>query len=85
MGIISWIVFGLIAGAIARLIMPGKQPGGCLITYPVRILRISELPGAMVAFKIPGLRALGLRIGGSNSRKGLRGLARLAEELANAR
>jgi hypothetical protein len=39
----------------------------------------------MVVFKIPGLRALGLRIGGSNSRKGLRGLARLAEERANAR
>jgi hypothetical protein len=61
------------------------QPVGSLIIYTVRILRISELPGAMVVFKIPGLRALGLRIGGSNSRKGLRSLARLAEERANAR
>ena len=61
------------------------EPEGCRITYTVRILRISELPGPMAVFKIPGLRALGLRFGGSNSRKGLRGLARLAEERANAR
>ncbi len=32
MGIISWIVFGLIAGIIAKLIMPGRDPGGCIIT-----------------------------------------------------
>jgi uncharacterized membrane protein YeaQ/YmgE (transglycosylase-associated protein family) len=32
MGILSWIVFGLIAGIIAKLIMPGKDPGGWIIT-----------------------------------------------------
>ncbi len=32
MGILSWIVFGLIAGAIAKLIMPGKDPGGIIVT-----------------------------------------------------
>lgn len=32
MGIIAWIVFGLIAGIIAKLIMPGKDPGGFFIT-----------------------------------------------------
>ena len=32
MGIISWIVFGLIAGIIAKLLMPGRDPGGCIIT-----------------------------------------------------
>jgi uncharacterized membrane protein YeaQ/YmgE (transglycosylase-associated protein family) len=32
MGIISWIVFGLIAGALAKWIMPGKDPGGMIIT-----------------------------------------------------
>ncbi len=32
MGIVSWIIFGLIAGAIARLLHPGRDPGGCLIT-----------------------------------------------------
>ena len=31
-GIIGWIVIGLIAGGIAKLLMPGKDPGGCLIT-----------------------------------------------------
>ena len=32
MGILSWIVFGLIAGALAKLIMPGDDPGGCIVT-----------------------------------------------------
>tara|TARA_B100000676_G_scaffold240456_1_gene241413 strand:+ start:708 stop:959 length:252 start_codon:yes stop_codon:yes gene_type:complete len=32
MGILSWIVFGLIAGIIAKWIMPGKDPGGFIIT-----------------------------------------------------
>jgi uncharacterized membrane protein YeaQ/YmgE (transglycosylase-associated protein family) len=30
--VIAWIVLGLIAGGIAKLLMPGKDPGGCLIT-----------------------------------------------------
>ncbi|HET6500170.1 MAG TPA: GlsB/YeaQ/YmgE family stress response membrane protein [Amycolatopsis sp.] len=32
MGVISWIVLGLIAGVIAKILMPGKDPGGCVIT-----------------------------------------------------
>ena len=32
MGILAWIIFGLIAGAIAKLLMPGRDPGGCIIT-----------------------------------------------------
>lgn len=32
MGIIGWIVLGLVAGAIAKLLMPGDQRGGCLLT-----------------------------------------------------
>lgn len=32
MGILSWIVFGLIAGIVAKWIMPGKDPGGFIIT-----------------------------------------------------
>ena len=31
-GIIGWIVIGGLAGAIAKLLMPGKDPGGCIIT-----------------------------------------------------
>jgi uncharacterized membrane protein YeaQ/YmgE (transglycosylase-associated protein family) len=37
MGILSWILLGLIAGALAKLIMPGKDPGGCLITSLIGI------------------------------------------------
>ncbi|MEM7294461.1 MAG: GlsB/YeaQ/YmgE family stress response membrane protein [Pseudomonadota bacterium] len=32
MGIISWIVLGLIAGVLAKWIMPGKDPGGFFVT-----------------------------------------------------
>ena len=32
MEILSWIVFGLIAGIVAKLLMPGKDPGGIIIT-----------------------------------------------------
>ncbi len=32
MGIVAWIVFGLIAGALAKFIMPGKDGGGCVTT-----------------------------------------------------
>ncbi len=32
MGIIAWIVFGLIAGVIAKLLMPGRDGGGFILT-----------------------------------------------------
>jgi uncharacterized membrane protein YeaQ/YmgE (transglycosylase-associated protein family) len=32
MGILSWIILGLIAGAIAKLLMPGRDPGGWIVT-----------------------------------------------------
>ena len=32
MGIISWIVMGLIVGLLAKFIMPGRDPGGLIIT-----------------------------------------------------
>ena len=31
-GVIGWIVIGLLAGAIAKLLMPGRDPGGCIVT-----------------------------------------------------
>jgi uncharacterized membrane protein YeaQ/YmgE (transglycosylase-associated protein family) len=37
MGILSWIVFGLIAGALAKLIMPGKDPGGVIVTILIGV------------------------------------------------
>jgi uncharacterized membrane protein YeaQ/YmgE (transglycosylase-associated protein family) len=32
MGIIAWILFGLIVGVIAKLLMPGRDPGGFIVT-----------------------------------------------------
>lgn len=32
MGILTWIVMGLIVGVVAKLFMPGKDPGGLIVT-----------------------------------------------------
>ncbi len=32
MGVISWVILGLVAGILAKLIMPGKDGGGFVIT-----------------------------------------------------
>ena len=32
MGILGWILFGLVAGIIAKLLMPGRDPGGFVVT-----------------------------------------------------
>jgi uncharacterized membrane protein YeaQ/YmgE (transglycosylase-associated protein family) len=32
MAILSWIVFGLVIGIIAKLLMPGRDPGGFIVT-----------------------------------------------------
>jgi uncharacterized membrane protein YeaQ/YmgE (transglycosylase-associated protein family) len=42
-GIIGWLVIGLLAGAIAKLLMPGRDPGGCIITI------LLGIAGAMLA------------------------------------
>ncbi len=38
MGILGWIVLGLIAGALAKAIMPGKDAGGILVTMLLGIV-----------------------------------------------
>lgn len=38
MGVISFIIFGLVAGIVARLILPGKQPGGWIATLILGII-----------------------------------------------
>ena len=37
MGILSWILLGLIVGALAKFLMPGKDPGGILVTIGLGI------------------------------------------------
>jgi uncharacterized membrane protein YeaQ/YmgE (transglycosylase-associated protein family) len=37
-GIVGWIVFGLIVGAVAKLLMPGRDPGGFVVTILLGIV-----------------------------------------------
>jgi uncharacterized membrane protein YeaQ/YmgE (transglycosylase-associated protein family) len=37
MGVISWVILGLIAGYLAKWIMPGRDPGGLIITMLIGI------------------------------------------------
>ena len=56
MGIIAWIVLGLIAGALAKLIYPGHQGGGILATMVLGIVgAFLGLAGAVVGGVIGGL------------------------------
>ena len=70
MGIISWIVFGLIAGIIAKFIMPGKDPGGMIITSLIGIA--GAMVGGFISTSLGygdvsgfDLRSLGIAIGGA--------------------
>lgn len=36
-GILSWILIGLVAGAIAKLLIPGRDVGGCILTIVIGI------------------------------------------------
>jgi uncharacterized membrane protein YeaQ/YmgE (transglycosylase-associated protein family) len=53
MGFLSWIVLGLVVGALAKWIMPGKDPGGILITIVIGIA------GAFVGGFVGSLLGLG--------------------------
>ncbi|MEM6051159.1 GlsB/YeaQ/YmgE family stress response membrane protein [Erwinia sp. P7711] len=47
MGILSWVIFGLLAGVIARCIMPGKEHMGIIMTIILGI--IGALIGGVVS------------------------------------
>jgi uncharacterized membrane protein YeaQ/YmgE (transglycosylase-associated protein family) len=53
MGILSWILMGLIVGALAKFIMPGKDPGGLVVTI------LLGIGGAFVGGFIGSLLGLG--------------------------
>ena len=59
MGILAWIVFGLIAGALAKFIMPGDDPGGIIVTMLLGIV------GAVVGGFLGSL-LLGVGVSGFN-------------------
>ncbi|HMG37468.1 MAG TPA: GlsB/YeaQ/YmgE family stress response membrane protein [Blastocatellia bacterium] len=50
MQIIGWAVFGLIAGAVAKLLMPGKDPGGIIVTILLGVA--GALIGGFVGSKL---------------------------------
>ena len=57
---------------------------GCRIVYMVRVVRISDLPGMLAIFNVPGLSALAVMAAAAGERRGIRNLSRLAEERAGA-
>jgi uncharacterized membrane protein YeaQ/YmgE (transglycosylase-associated protein family) len=60
MGIIAWIVVGLIAGALAKLIMPGDDPGGIIVTILLGI--VGAFVGGFVVNLLGGAGVSGFNI-----------------------
>jgi uncharacterized membrane protein YeaQ/YmgE (transglycosylase-associated protein family) len=52
MGVLSWILFGLIAGAIARLAVPGAQRIGCQAT--IAVANVGALIGGVIGEVVLG-------------------------------
>jgi uncharacterized membrane protein YeaQ/YmgE (transglycosylase-associated protein family) len=53
MGILTWIIFGLVAGALAKWLMPGDDPGGIIVTILLGVV------GAFVGGYVGTLLKLG--------------------------
>jgi uncharacterized membrane protein YeaQ/YmgE (transglycosylase-associated protein family) len=52
MGILSWILLGLVAGALAKAIRPGRDPQGCIITIIIGV--IGAVLGGFIATRVLG-------------------------------
>jgi uncharacterized membrane protein YeaQ/YmgE (transglycosylase-associated protein family) len=50
--VLAWIFFGLVAGAIAKMIMPGKDPGGAMITIIIGV--VGSLIGGFIGRMLLG-------------------------------
>ena len=61
MGILSWIVVGLVAGVIAKLLLPGRDPGGCIITMLIGIAG-AILGGFLVGLFVGGNVVTGVNV-----------------------
>ncbi len=59
MDLLGWIVIGLLAGALAKLIMPGRDPGGCIVTILLGIAGalLAGFVGRLAGVYAPGERA----------------------------
>lgn len=62
LGFIWWLIIGLIAGALARLIMPGRDPMGIIATMLLGI--VGSVVGGLVSWAIWGAPADGFRPAG---------------------
>ncbi len=70
MGILSWILFGLVAGALAKFLMPGDDPGGIVVTILLGIAGavVGGFVGTLLGFgTVSGfdLRGLLVAVGGT--------------------
>lgn len=63
LSILSWIILGLVAGAIAKLVMPGKQGGGFIVTTALGIVgaMLGGFLGSFLPFLSDGID--GFRVG----------------------
>jgi uncharacterized membrane protein YeaQ/YmgE (transglycosylase-associated protein family) len=52
-GIISWAIWGLFVGAFARLLLPGRQPIGCITTILLGVA--GSLLGGLLATEVLGI------------------------------
>lgn len=59
MDLLGWIIVGLLAGAIAKLVMPGRDPGGCIVTILLGIAGalLAGFVGRLAGLYAPGEHA----------------------------
>lgn len=56
MGVIGWVLFGLVVGIVAKLLMPGRDPGGLIVTSLLGIVGavVGGFLGRSLGFYGPG-------------------------------
>ena len=69
-GILAWIVFGLLAGVIAKVLLPGNDPGGWIVTILIGIAGavLGGWIGTQIGFgTVTGfnLKSFGIAVGGA--------------------
>jgi uncharacterized membrane protein YeaQ/YmgE (transglycosylase-associated protein family) len=71
MGVLAWILLGLVAGALAKFVMPGRQGGGILLTIVLGV--VGALVGGFLGTHVFGfgdvsafdLRSIVIAVGGA--------------------